>query len=66
MANESDTKRAAAICEQCGAATAVRVDSDGKIRPIGSGTGECCTCENADLRIMNDDSDILEDVEPAN
>ncbi|ELY55078.1 hypothetical protein [Natronococcus jeotgali] len=56
-----EVERAAAICEGCGDAIAVRVEADGQLRPIGSGTGECCACDEPDLRVMDDAAEILDD-----
>lgn len=60
---EDDVDRAAAICAGCGDAIAVRVEGDGKLRPIGSEKGECCPCAEPELRPMNDASEILDDTE---
>lgn len=57
MADKDQLEREAAICENCGAATAVRVSPDGNIRPIGGMKGSCC--EDSTLRIMNEDTDEL-------
>ncbi|ELY36283.1 hypothetical protein [Natronorubrum tibetense] len=63
MAGEDDTQRAAAVCDNCGTAHAVRLGPDGEIRPIGTGQGSGCTCGDGTLRIMSDDTAVLEDVE---
>ncbi len=54
-------ERAAAICERCGDAIAVRINANGEMRPIGSEKGECCSCAEPDLRAMNDATEVLED-----
>lgn len=61
MATENEKRRAAAVCDNCGTAHAVRIGPDGEIRPIGTGHGPECTCGDGDLRIMSDDADVLED-----
>ncbi|AGB39079.1 hypothetical protein [Natronococcus occultus] len=60
---EDDVDRAAAICESCGDAVAVRVEGDGELRPIGSEKGECCACTEPELRPMSDASEILDETE---
>ncbi|MDG5759775.1 hypothetical protein QA600_10520 [Natronococcus sp. A-GB1] len=59
--SENGVERAAAICERCGDAIAVRIDADGEIRPIGNEKGECCSCAEPDLRAMNDATEVLDD-----
>ncbi|WP_440766576.1 hypothetical protein [Natronorubrum sp. DTA7] len=51
------------MCDNCGTAHAVRLGPDGEIRPIGTGQGPGCTCGDGELRIMSDDTAVLEDVE---
>lgn len=51
-------QRAAAICDNCGSVHAVRLRADGEIRPLGTGNGTDCTCEDSDLRIMDHDTTI--------
>ncbi len=63
MTGENEKQKAAAVCDNCGTAHAVRLGPDGEIRPIGTGKGPACTCEEGDLRIMSNDSDVLEDVD---
>lgn len=63
MAEENDAQRAAAVCENCGTAHAVRLGPDGEIRPIGTGRGPACSCGDENLRIMSNDSEVLEDVD---
>lgn len=63
MAEEGERQRAAAVCENCGTAHAVRLGPDGEIRPIGSGRDETCTCGDGDLRILSNDGSVLEKVD---
>lgn len=39
MTENTETQRAAAICDNCGTGHAVRLGPDGEIRPIGTGNG---------------------------
>ncbi|AEH39028.1 hypothetical protein Halxa_0427 (plasmid) [Halopiger xanaduensis SH-6] len=63
MGNEDEKRRAAAVCESCGTAHAVRLGSDGEIQPIGSELANSCTCGNGDLRILSADKTVLDDVD---
>lgn len=63
MTGENEEQRAAAICDNCGTAHAVRLGPDGEIRPIGTGQGPGCTCGDGDFRILSDDATVLTDVE---
>ncbi|RKD89278.1 hypothetical protein ATJ93_4111 [Halopiger aswanensis] len=63
MVDEGERQRAAAVCENCGTAHAVRLGPDGEIRPIGSERATGCTCGNGDLRILSTDATVLEDVD---
>ena len=63
MTNENEKQKAAAVCDNCGTAHAVRLGCDGEIQPIGTGHGSDCTCGDGELRIMSDDSSVLEDVD---
>lgn len=56
MAEEK--QRAAAICDNCGTVHAVRLSADGEIRPLGTGNGADCTCEDGDLRVMDHETTI--------
>jgi hypothetical protein len=58
---DSAVERTAAICERCGDVVVVRIGTDGEIRPIGSGTDECCSCSEPDLRAMDDAAEILDE-----
>lgn len=59
MAQEK--QRAAAICDNCETIHAVRIRTDGKINLIGTGNGDSCTCEDSDLRIIDNDAIALDD-----
>ncbi|UHQ97953.1 hypothetical protein HYG81_18630 [Natrinema zhouii] len=63
MTEDNEKQRAAAVCDNCGTAHAVHLGPDGEIRPIGTGKGPACTCGDGDLRIMSDDTTVLEDVD---
>ncbi len=63
VADEEENQRAVAMCENCETAHAVRLGPDGEIRPIGSGRGPACSCEDGDLRLMSNDASVLEDVD---
>lgn len=63
MAGKNEEQKAAAVCNNCGTAHVVYLGPDGEIRPIGTGQGPDCTCDNADLRIISNDAAILEDVD---
>jgi len=63
MTEDSENQRAAAVCENCGTAHAVRLGPDGEIRPIGNGRDGTCTCGDGDFRILSNDATVLEDVE---
>lgn len=63
MVEDEEKQRAAAVCENCGTAHAVRLGPNGEIQPIGSGLDTSCTCENGDLRILSNDTAVLEDVD---
>lgn len=58
-----EKRRAAAICDNCETIHAVRIDPDGDINLIGTGNGASCTCEDGDLRIIDNDAIALEDEE---
>lgn len=64
MADER--KRAAAICENCGFAFAAHIGSDGEIRPIGTETEDCCSCERANFRLVNNDIDMIDKADSKN
>lgn len=55
MVDKDTLEREAAICENCGTATAVRMSPDGNIRPIGGKNGNCC--ETPNFRIMDEEMD---------
>ncbi|QRV14712.1 hypothetical protein [Haloterrigena salifodinae] len=44
--------RSVAICQQCGTALAVRIQADGSIRPIGTGTA--CSCGGESFDVIGD------------
>lgn len=62
MVDENETRRAAAICDNCGTAHSVRIGPEGDVRPIGTGQGTECTCGSNDFRILSDDADLVSDV----
>ncbi|QSW99205.1 hypothetical protein [Haloterrigena alkaliphila] len=45
-------ERSVAICRQCQSALAVRILSDGSIRPIGTGT--TCSCGGESFTVLGD------------
>lgn len=63
MGEDSRTRRAAAICEQCGTAHSVKIDGDGEVFPLGTGAGPKCSCGESQFQILSDDEDILKDIE---
>jgi len=63
MTEDGENQRAVAVCENCETAHAVRLGSDGEIRPIGTGRGPACSCREGELRIMSEDTSVLEDVD---
>ncbi|APX97277.1 hypothetical protein [Natronorubrum daqingense] len=63
MTERDEAQRAAAVCESCGTAHAVRLGPDGEIQPIGTGHGPKCTCGNETLQIMSTDAVVMEDAE---
>ena len=63
MTERDETRRAAAVCESCGTAQAVRLGPDGEIQPIGTGHGPECTCGNETLQIIGNDAAVTEDAE---
>lgn len=66
MSDEAESRRAAAICENCGTAFSVRIGPEGDVRPIGTGQGADCTCGDGNFRVLSDDADLLTDVESKN
>lgn len=63
MDDEEESRRAAAVCENCGTAHSVRIGPVGDVRPIGTGQGTGCTCGNGNFRVLSDDKDLLTDIE---
>ncbi len=63
MGDDNKSRRAAAICENCGTAHSVRIGPEGDVRPIGTGQGPQCSCDDGDLHVLSDDADILADVD---
>lgn len=61
MTVDTETERAAAVCDNCGTAHVVHLGPDGEIQPIGIGKKPACTCGDGDLRIMSDATTVLED-----
>ncbi|EMA38610.1 hypothetical protein [Halobiforma nitratireducens] len=53
-----DSRRAAAICTDCGNVFAVQVRADGTVRPIG--TGVTCSCGSDSFDVL-DGTPTLED-----
>jgi hypothetical protein len=50
MSGETENRRAAAICEQCGSCHVVRIKPDGTVRVIGTSGG--CGCGADDYHIL--------------
>ncbi|MFC6716122.1 hypothetical protein ACFQGT_12500 [Natrialbaceae archaeon GCM10025810] len=57
MSPDSNSRKAAAKCLECGEISVVEIEPDGTIVPIGQ--SELCDCDGRSVRIFEDD--VLDD-----